>query len=56
MAANKTECYRFEQTSVINFWWLRSVNYMKFKECVMCTEKHVLVQKMFTDGLNMGLS
>ena len=27
---------------------------MKFtEECVMCTKKHVLIQKMFTNGLNM---
>ena len=35
------------------FWWLRSTNHLKFTEWVMCTEKHVLVQKMFTNQLNV---
>ena len=31
-------------------------HYEKFiEECTMCKEKQVLVQKMFTNGLNMGL-
>ena len=39
-----------------NFWWLRSANPVWFtKECVMCTEKHVLVKKILTNELNMGL-
>ena len=34
----------------LNFWWLKNSKYMKFTEdCVMCTEKHVLVKKMFTN-------
>ena len=36
-----------------NFCWLRSANHVKFpEECLMCTEKHVLGEKMFTNRLN----
>ena len=39
-----------------NFCWLKSANHVKFiEECLMGVEKHVLVKKIFTDGLNMGL-
>ena len=39
-----------------NFWWLRSAHHEKFtEECVMHTEKHVLVKRMFTNEQNMGL-
>ena len=39
-----------------NFWELRSANHVKFtEEFVMYTEKHILVKKMFTNELNMGL-
>ena len=39
-----------------NLWWLRSINYVKFtKECAMWMDKHVLIRKIFTNGLNMGL-
>ena len=55
MPANKTKCTRFEQMSKIMFSWLRSVNQIKFTErCVMYSEIHVLVQKMFTNGLKIG--
>ena len=40
------------------FCWLRSANHVKFtEECVICTEKHVLVKikKIFTNGLNKAL-
>ena len=31
-------------------------DYVKFTvECVMCMEKHISVEKMFTNGLTMGL-
>ena len=40
-----------------NFWWLRSANNVKFtEESVMCMEKNVLVQKIITNGLNIGFS
>ena len=39
-----------------NFWWVRSANHGKFtEECVMCTEKYVLVKKclqLFKEGWN----
>ena len=43
-----------------NFWWLKSAKHVKFtEECVICTEKHVLVKeniykwvKLFKEGLN----
>ena len=38
------------------FWWLRNANRVKIIEkCVKCTEKYVLVKKIFKNGLNMGL-
>ena len=56
MAANQIEFTRLEQRSVIKFFcWLRNANHLRFTEYVMCTEKHVLVKKMFTYGLNIGL-
>ena len=40
-----------------NFWWLRSVNHMKsLEECVMYTENPILVQRIFTNRLNMRLA
>ena len=37
-----------------NFCYLSKMNHVKFtKECVMCTEKHILVKKMFTNGQNI---
>ena len=51
---NKTECLNRGLPS--NFWWLRSANYMKCtEECVTCTMKHILVQKIFTNWPNMCL-
>ena len=39
-----------------NSWLLRSANNVKIiEEYVMCSEKNVLVKKMFTNGLNMSL-
>ena len=39
-----------------NFGWLRSANHVKCtEECVMCTGKHVLVKKIFTNEQNMDL-
>ena len=39
----------------LNFWCLRSVNYTKFiEDCMMITLKN-FYEKMFTNGLNMGL-
>ena len=56
MVTNQTECSRLEQCSVIKFWGIRCANHMKFIEkCVMCSEKHVLVKKMFTNKLNISL-
>ena len=38
------------------FYWLRSVNHVKFtEECMICTEKHVLVKNIFTNEVNMSL-
>ena len=35
-----------------NFWWLKNANHVKFTEkCVMCRKKHVLIPKLFTNGL-----
>ena len=35
-----------------NYWWLRSVNHVKFtEECILCIEKHVLIKKIFKNGL-----
>ena len=40
----------------LDFWWLRSANYVRFREeWMMCTEKYVFAWKMFTNGLNMSL-
>ena len=51
MAANK----KVNRGLILNFWWLRSANHVKFtEEHVMSTEKHVLVKKVFTNGLNMN--
>ena len=37
------------------FWWLRSTNHVEITEqCVMCQKKHVLVKKIFINGLNIG--
>ncbi len=39
-----------------NYWWLRIANHMKFtEEWIICTEKHVLVKKIFTNEQNMSL-
>ena len=39
-----------------NLWWLRSAKHVKFTvSCEMYTENHVLIKKMFTNGLNIGL-
>ena len=36
-----------------NFGWQRNVNHVKFTEkCGIHMEKHILVKKMFTNGLN----
>ena len=38
------------------FWWLRITNHIQFTdEHVMSKEKHVLIKKIFTNKLNMGL-
>ena len=50
MMANQTECFRLEQRSVIDFLVAE-----KCKPCGMCTEKNVLVQKRFTNWLNVDL-
>ena len=52
MAANKTEFFKFEHKSIIK---LLMANDVKFtEECVMCTEKYVLVKKKFTNGQIIG--
>ena len=39
-----------------NPWWLTSTNHVQLtEECMMCTEKHVLVKKIFTNELNIVL-
>ena len=39
-----------------NFCWLLSAKYMKFtEEFWVCTEKHVLIKKVFTNVQNIGL-
>ena len=39
-----------------NYWCLRCANQVKFTdECIMYTEKYVLVKKMFTNGLDIDL-
>ena len=39
-----------------NFCCLKSANHMKFmQDYVMCTEKDILVKKLFINGLKMGL-
>ena len=57
MAEDQTEHFKVDSRSVMTFaWLLRSANHLKFTEdCVMCTEKLVLVKKMFTDGEKMNL-
>ena len=36
------------------FWWLRKDKHLKFTEkYATCTKKHVLVEKIFTNGQNM---
>ena len=58
MASNQTKgSIGFNKGLLSSFWWLKSANHLKFTgECVMCMEKHDLVKKMFTNGLNMSLS
>ena len=56
MVANQTECYRLEWRSAIKFLVTANGKPSKFTEkCMMCAEKHVLVKKMFTNCLNVGL-
>ena len=56
IVTNQTQCTRLEQRSIIKFLIPE-----KSKPCEICrrmcdfTEKHVLVKKMFTKGLIMGL-
>ena len=39
-----------------NFWLLRSTNHVKIaEECMMCTEKHIFVKKIFTNLLSTVL-
>ena len=46
----KAVCYQF-------FWWQRIADQLKITgECVMYMEKHVLVEEMFTNEINMGFS
>ena len=58
MMGNQIESFSLEQKSVIKFYGSREVqNHVKFMEVyVMGTEKHVLVKKMLTNGINIGLS
>ena len=57
MMSNQTECSRLEQNSVIKFLVVKSENHVTFtEEYRMCTEKDVLVIKMFTNELKMSLS
>ena len=51
MAANPNAPYMNRGRSSA-FWWLSSANHEK---CVTCTEKRLLVEKMYPDALNMGL-
>ena len=56
MGANQTDSLGLERGLPSKFWWLTSANHANFiEECVMCTEKHVLVKIVFTNKLNMGL-
>ena len=51
MAANQIEWSRFKQKSIIK----SLVAYEKYtEECEMCT-KHMLILKMLTSGISMGL-
>ena len=51
MATNHTEYFMLKQISFMNFCWPRSTNYVKFPgECVMSTNKHVLVPKVLQMG------
>ena len=55
MVPKQTECFRLEQRSVFKFL-LRNSNNEKFtEECVICTEKHVLVKKNVYKWLNISL-
>ena len=46
MAANEIVLQAWTEVCHQSFYWLRSTNHVKFtKECLMCTEKHVLVKK-----------
>ena len=55
MVANQLECFRFEQRSVVNLWL--STKHVRFiEEWVMFIKKHDLVQKIFTNGLNIYIA
>ena len=47
-------CSRLEQRSVIKLLVAEKCKFTE--ECVMCMEKHVLVKKIFTNRLNIGLA
>ena len=53
MATNETG---LELRSIIKSLLAKNYNQVKFtEEYVTCAEKHVLVKKMFKNGVNMGL-
>ena len=52
LASNQTECYRLEQLSVIKFSVAEKLSVKYIEKCAMCTNKHVLVKKIFINSLN----
>ena len=56
MGANQTECEAWTGVchQIFASWEVQTVKFAE--ECVACTEKPVLVKRIFKKGLNMGLT
>ena len=55
MASNQTECTRLEQKSLIKILVVEKCKRCKIYRRMCNVYREVLVQKMFTNGLNMSL-
>ena len=56
MMANQTVCSRLEQRSTIKYLVTEMCKICEiYRRTCVCSEKHVLVEKMFTNGLNLDL-
>ena len=52
---NKSEPSRLKRKYVIKFSVAKKSNNVKFTEYFMYTAKYVLIKRVFTNGLSMGL-